>query len=60
MKIDEADINHNAVCLIHKALKEYELYYDHPEANVKAMTLFAGRVIGVLEMVNAMKEVLRA
>jgi hypothetical protein len=60
MKIDEADINHNAVCLIHKALKEYELYYDHPEENVKAMTLFAGRVIGVLEMVNAMKEVLRA
>lgn len=60
MKIDEADINHNAVRLIHKALNEYALYYDNPEENVKAMTLFTGRVVGILGMVEAMKEVLRA
>ena len=58
MKIDEASINHNACRLIDElAASIYEVDKKDDEC-LRALTL--GNIRGVIEMANAMKEVLKA
>ena len=59
MKIDEADINHNAVRLIQTALDTYLIYADDKEERQEAINIFYGRVAGILEFADALKGVLK-
>lgn len=54
MKIDESSINHNALLLI---ADELSLYWDGNEADARECMHTIG---GIIEMANAMKEVLGA
>ena len=58
MKIDEACINHNAVRLINEIVGIPYEYGDQDESADHCRLLTLGEVRGVLEMAEAMKEVL--
>ena len=57
MKIDEADINHNAVRLIQTALDTYLIYADDKEERQEAINIFYGRVAGILELAERRTDV---
>ena len=59
MKIDESCIDHNAVRLIKRALGTYLIYADDKEERQEAINIFYGRVAGILEYADALKEVLK-
>lgn len=59
MKIEEADINHNAVRLIQTALNTYLIYADDKEERQEAINIFCGRVAGILNLADALKKVLK-
>ena len=65
MKIDEACINHNAVKIIDEILTDpYSWCYvdesnDKQDEAYNCMLMAIGNVVGVIEMANVMKEVLR-
>lgn len=62
MKIDDACINHNTVRLIRDLIDtRYELIDNDKPAQERGYTLMTlGEIAGVIEMAEAMKEVLRA
>lgn len=62
MKIDESCINHNAIRLIRDLIDtRYELIdNDKPAQERGFMMMTLGEIAGVIEMAEAMKEVLRA
>jgi hypothetical protein len=62
MKIDEACINHNAIRLIRDLIDtRYELIDNDKPAQERGYTLMTlGEIAGVIEMAEAIKEVLRA
>lgn len=62
MKIDESCINHNTVRLIRDLIdSRYELIDNDKPAQERGYTLMTlGEIAGVIEMAEAMKEVLRA
>ena len=59
MKIDEACINHNAVRLINEIMGSPYEYGGQDESTDHLRLLTLGEVRGVLEMTEAMKEVLK-
>lgn len=58
MKVDESCINHNALRLI-KYLTDsnYEIKYEEKEMGYMLMTL--GEIRGVIDLADALKEVLK-
>lgn len=62
MKIDESCIDHNTVRLIRDLIDtRYELIDNDKPAQERGYTLMTlGEIAGVIEMSEAMKEVLRA
>ena len=58
MKIDEACINYNAVRLINEIMGNPYEYGDQDESTDHLRLLTLGAVRGVLDMAEAMKEVL--
>lgn len=60
MKIDESNINHNAVRLIGQMVSELYEYTDSDAdmENMRIATL--GEIRGICQMADAMKEVLKA
>ena len=59
MKIDEACINHNALRLINEIVGDPYEYGDQDESADHCRLLTIGVVRGVLDMVEAMKKVLK-
>lgn len=61
MKIDESCVNHNAVKLIDDLLESrYELIDGkNPEVERGFVLMTLGEIAGVIQMVEAMKEVLK-
>ena len=61
MKIDESCINHNAVRLIDALVEgRYEMIDgDNPEVERGYMLMTLGEIAGVIQMAEAMKEVLK-
>lgn len=61
MKIDEGCIEHNAVRLIHDLLKpRYDLIMgDNPADERGYMLMTLGEIGGIVEMAEALKEVLK-
>jgi hypothetical protein len=62
MKIDEKSINHNAVRLIKDLLESrYELIEEDKQNIERGYLLMTiGEIAGIIEMADAMKEVLKA
>ena len=58
MKIDEASINHNACRLIDELTAGIYDISEKDDEHSRALIL--GNIRGVIEMANAMKEVLKA
>jgi hypothetical protein len=61
MKIDEKSINHNAVRMI-KELTEsrYDMIMDATNEERGYLLMTIGEIAGIIEMADAMKEVLKA
>ena len=62
MKIDTESINHNAVRLIKDLLESrYDLIdEDKQDQELGYLIMTLGEIAGIIEMANAMKEVLKA
>lgn len=62
MKIDEECINHNAVRMIKDLLESrYELIEEDKQNQERGYLLMTiGEIAGIIEMADAMKEVLKA
>ena len=62
MKIDEKSINHNAVRMIKDLLESrYELIEEDKQSLERGYLLMTlGEIAGIIEMANAMKEVLKS
>lgn len=62
MKIDEKSINHNAVRMIKDLLESrYELIEeDKPSQERGYLIMTLGEIAGIIEMADAMKEVLKS
>lgn len=59
MKIDEGCINHNAVRMIKDLIDgRYETVEEGADSNY--LSLMLGRIYGIIEMADAIKEVLKA
>lgn len=60
MKIDESCINHNALRLIDEAIDSpFEYCEEKPDSDHMRL-LVLGEIRGIIQMANAMKEVLKA
>jgi hypothetical protein len=62
MKIDEKSINHNATMMIKDLLESrYELIEEDKQSQERGYLLMTiGEIAGIIEMADAMKEVLKA
>jgi hypothetical protein len=62
MKIDEKSINHNATMMIKDMLESrYELIEEDKQNQERGYLLMTiGEIAGIIEMADAMKEVLKA
>ena len=62
MKIDEKSINHNAVRLVKDLIESrYEMIEEDKQSRERGYLLMTlGEIAGVIEMADAMKEVLKS
>jgi hypothetical protein len=60
MKIDEESINHNAVRMIKDLVESrYDMIMDATAEERGYLLMTLGEIAGIIEMANAMKEVLK-
>ena len=61
MRIDEASIDHNVVKIIESLVENcYEMIDKDGRMERRFMLMTLGKIVGVLDMAEAMKEVLKA
>jgi hypothetical protein len=61
MKIDEESINHNAVRMIKDLVESrYDMIMEATAEERGYLLMTLGEIAGIIEMANAMKEVLKA